>query len=164
MQAHFRIAQPTDAPFLADLVNAYIPSGLITAQTKLYTPENRLAWLATHSADKRPCWIVELGQEPVGMLSLSDFHPRPAYDITAEITLYLHRAHLGKGLGTQTIAYAHAQAPALGIEKLAALIYNTNTPSLALFNKNGYEQVALLPNVARHTDGYRSLHILLKTL
>jgi phosphinothricin acetyltransferase len=160
----YRLATPEDASFLAELQNAFIPSGVITAQIEPYTVENRRAWLAAHTPNRRPCWIVLYNGAEAGMLSLSDFHPRAAYDITAEITLYLHPDYLYKGLGGQVLAFADEQAPKFGIENLAALIYNTNKPSLALFSKHGYQQVALMPNVARHADGYRSLIILLKTL
>jgi len=161
---HFRFALPSDAGFLAETHNAYISGGLVTAQTEPFSEENRLEWLQKHEPDRRPCWIAELDGERVGMVSVSDFHPRCAYSISAEISVYLHPAFIHQGLGAKVLFFAESQAPKLGIENLIALIYNTNTGSLRLFERMGYVQVGHLPRVAHHADGYRDLIYMQKGL
>lgn len=160
----FRLAGEGDAALLADLHNAYIPGGRVTAQLEPFSAENRKAWLAQHDAARRPCWIAELEGRAVGMVSLSDFHPRRAYDITAEVSVYLQPAAVGRGLGRKLLAHAEEQAPGLGIETLVGLIYDSNAASLRLFDGAGYERWGYLPRVARHAEGERALVLVGKRL
>lgn len=160
----FRLAKEEDAALLAALHNTYIPGGLVTAQMEPFTAENRRAWLAQHDPERRPCWIAELEGKAVGMVSLSDFHPRAAYAITAEVSIYLQPEAVGRGLGSKLLSFAEQQAPALGIENLVGLIYDSNEASLRLFDKAGYERWGFLPRVARHPEGERALVLVGKRL
>lgn len=160
----FRLAKEEDAALLAALHNAYIPGGRVSAQMEPFTAENRRAWLAQHDPSRRPCWIAEQEGQAVGMVSLSDFHPRKAYAITAEVSIYLQPEALGRGLGSKLLAFAEQQAPALGIENLVGLIYDSNEASLRLFEKAGYERWGFLPRVARHPEGERALVLVGKRL
>lgn len=164
VELQFRLAQPADGAFIAGVQNEAIPGGRVTAQTEPYTAQERTAWLATHAAAQRPVFIAELAGEPVGMLSLSDWHSRQAYAITAEISVYLPKTYQGQGLGRQILAFADKAARQCGIEVLLAVIYHVNTPSLALFTKAGYTQWGYLPHVARHSEGPRDICILGKRL
>ena len=164
VELQFRLAEPADGAFIAGVQNQAIPGGRVTAQTEPYTAEERTAWLATHDAARRPVYIVELADEPVGILSLSDWHPRQAYAITAEISVYLHGPFQGRGLGKKILAFADDAARQCGIEVLLAVIYHVNVPSLALFGKAGYIQWGYLPHVARHQEGIRDVCILGKRL
>ena len=74
---------------------------------------------------------------------------RPGYFITADLAIYLHPVYHGKGLGTWLITQAIARAPALGIETLTATIFASNTSSIALFEKMGFERWGFMPRVAR---------------
>lgn len=160
----FRLATEEDAALLAALHNAYIPGGRVTAQMEPFSAENRREWLAQHKPSRRPCWIAELEGQAVGMVSLSDFHPRKAYDITAEVSIYLQPEALGRGLGSRLLAFAEQQGPELGIENLVGLIYDSNEASLRLFEKAGYERWGFLPRVARHPEGERALVLVGKRL
>ena len=151
-------------PFLAETYNAAMPGGRVTAETQPVTPENRLAWLASHDPARRPCWIAEKDGQPIGYVSLSDFHPRPAYSITAEVSLYLEPNSQGRGMGKELLAFADTQAQSLGIETLIGLIYDVNLNSLSLFDKAGYAPWGFMPRVARHAEGERGLHFLGKRI
>ena len=160
----FRFAETLDAPFLAEVYNAAMVGGRVTAETRPVTAENRVAWLQAHPRESRPCWLALWEGEPAGMLYLSDFHPRPAYSITAEISLYLQPSSQQKGLGKKMLAFAQDQALNLGVETLVGLIYDINEPSLRLFAQAGFERVGYLPRVARHKEGERGLVLMAKRL
>jgi len=81
-------------------------------------------------------------------ISFSDFHPRPAYHPTVEISVYVAEAHRRRGLANLLLRQAIARAPALGVKSMVGLIWAHNEPSLRLFAKHGFERWGHLPRVA----------------
>ena len=99
-------------------------------------------------------------EEIIGWVSFQNFYGRPAYDATAEISIYLREDHRGKGLGKQVLDYSIGECCNLGIKTLLGYIFAHNEPSLRLFYKAGFAEWAHLPNIAL-LDGFeRSLKIL----
>jgi L-amino acid N-acyltransferase YncA len=143
-----RIATRDDLPEIVALYNATIPSRLVTADTEPVTVESRVRWFEAHAADFRPLWVVEAGGRIAAWLSFSSFYGRPAYNRTAEISVYVHQAQQRKGLGTYLLAEALADAPSLQLDTLLGFIFGHNAPSLALFEKFGFQRWGLLPKVA----------------
>ncbi len=158
---HFRVAQQADLPLIVDIYNSTIPGRMVTADTEPVSVESRIHWFLEHSPDKRPLWLVcNSNNDILGWASFSDFNSRPAYRITAEISIYLKSTARQQGLGTQVLAKALAQAPQLGIENVVGLIFAHNEPSLRLFRKAGFEQWGYLPEVALLDGTKRSVVIL----
>ena len=95
-----RIAQPADLPAIVAIYNAAIPGRMATADTAPVTVADRAAWFAEFDPARRPLWVFCSATDNVmGWLSLRSFYGRPAYSGTAELSIYLHEAHRGKGLG-----------------------------------------------------------------
>ena len=83
-----RDATETDLPAIVAIYNATIPGGMVTADTDPVSVASRLPWFRSHTPDRRPCWVAEDSAGCVcAWLSFSDFHPRPAYHPTAEISV-----------------------------------------------------------------------------
>lgn len=143
-----RIATRGDLPQIVAIYNATIPSRLVTADTEPVTVESRVRWFEAHTADVRPLWVVEAEGRIAAWLSFSSFYGRPAYSRTAEISVYIHQAQQRKGLGTYLLAEALADAPSLQLDTLLGFIFGHNAPSLALFEKFGFQRWGLLPKVA----------------
>jgi len=93
-------------------------------------------------------WIVEYEGKTCGWVSLQSFYGRPAYNATAEISIYLHENYRGKGLGKRILKKVFEECPRLGIETLLAFIFAHNEPSIRLFSGLGFEKWGLLPEVA----------------
>jgi len=93
-------------------------------------------------------WVAELDGRIGGWLSFSSFYGRPAYDKTAEVSLYVHEAFRKRGLGSYLLAQAIGHAPAIGVDTLLGFIFGHNTPSLALFEKFAFARWGELPRVA----------------
>ena len=81
-------------------------------------------------------------------MSYSNFYGRPAYSGTAELSIYLHEAARGKGLGRYLLEQAIAFAPHIDVHTLLGFIFGHNAPSLALFAAYDFARWAELPNVA----------------
>lgn len=157
----FRDALPADLPAIVAIYNATIPGRMVTADLDPVTVKDRLIWFGEHSPHKRPLWMIGDGQgNTLGWVSFRSFYGRPAYDGTAEVSIYLDEAYQGKGLGRYVLQYCIGHAPALGISTLLGFIFAHNIPSLKLFRHCGFEEWGELPDVAVLDGTKRSLKIL----
>lgn len=96
--------------------------------------------------------------------SLSDYHPREGYRITAEISVYAAPEARGKGLGGRLVNFMLEREPEFGIKNIVALIFSSNAASLNLFAKFGFTHWGELPEVCDMGGKPESLTILGKKL
>jgi len=96
--------------------------------------------------------------------SLSDYHPREGYRITAEISVYVAPEARGKGLGGRLVNFILENAPKFGVKNVVALIFSSNAASLNLFAKFGFARWGELPEVCDMSGKLESLTILGKKL
>jgi len=143
-----------DLPFIVDIYNSTIPGRMVTADTEHVSVEDRLAWFYEHNPGRRPLWIVEYEGRSCGWASLQSFYGRPAYNATAEISIYLHEDYRGKGLGKKVLSKVIEECPRLKIDTLLAFIFAHNEPSIRLFSGLGFEKWGYLPEIAE-LDGIR---------
>lgn len=155
----FEIAQQADLAQIVETYNKAIPAMLATADTEPVSVESKQAWYDAHNEAKRPLWCLYYKGVYAGWLSFNSFYGRPAYDGTVELSIYLEPHTQGKGLGKQTLQFAIQEAQKRNIHTLLGFIFGHNTPSLNLFYKQGFEDWARLPKIARMPDGERDLVI-----
>lgn len=98
MPVTHRVATREDLPQITDIYNATVPSRLVTADTEPVSVESRIAWFNEHSPASRPLWVCEGAGRIQAWLSFSSFHGRPAYNQTAEISVYVHESFRRRGL------------------------------------------------------------------
>ena len=95
-----RDAAAADLGAVVDIYNQSVPGGWSTADTRPVTVESRRAWFAQFDPARRPLWVCESAAEIAAWVGLSSFYAgRPAYDATAEISLYVGSAYQKRGLG-----------------------------------------------------------------
>lgn len=155
-----RDANEKDLARIVEIYNSTIQSRMVTADTEMVDVESRLDWFLNHTSEKRPLWVMEDDGMIVGWLSFQDFYGRPAYQATAEISIYIDPAYRKKGIGAKFLDYAIMNAPTLRIHTLLGFIFAHNGPSIRLFKKFGFEQWAHLPGVAELDGVKRDLLIL----
>jgi phosphinothricin acetyltransferase len=158
-QHSHRVAQEADLPAIVAIYNETIPSRLVTADLEPVSVESRRAWFADHRRATRPLWVVEREDGPAAWLSFSSFYGRPAYDATAEVSVYVAARARRRGIAAYLLHAAAAAAPQLGLRTLLGFIFSHNGPSLELFAKFGYAQWGRLPRVARLDGVERDLVI-----
>lgn len=161
---NYRDAQPSDLRSIVEIYNSTIASRMVTADTETITVESKTNWFNEHNSEKRPLWMIEEEGVVVGWVSFQSFYGRPAYDATAEISIYLSPSQRGKGLGKQVLQYCLEKAPKFGIKTVLGFIFAHNTPSIRLFEHFGFEEWALLPNIAEMDNKEFSLKILGKRI
>jgi phosphinothricin acetyltransferase len=159
-------ASKDDLPEILAIYNQSIAGKQATANLAPVTCEERMDWFDEHiNSPTRPIYIVRAAIKSVDNIesetlspivawgSFSDLYARTAYHISTEISIYLHKANHGQGLGSALTHWMLTQAPSLGIHNVVALIFAHNHPSLGLFRKLGFEQWGYMPKVC-DMDGF----------
>jgi L-amino acid N-acyltransferase YncA len=160
MSRSHRLATLADLPKIVEIYNATIASRQVTADLEPVSVESRVAWFRDHQPDMRPLWVVEVDRQVIAWLSFSSFYGRPAYNQTAEVSLYVDESIRRTGIGAYLLQEAISFAPQLNLDRLLAFIFSHNEPSLALFEKFGFEPWGTLPGVAKLDNIERDLCIL----
>ncbi|MFZ7944668.1 GNAT family N-acetyltransferase [Neobacillus sp. 19] len=159
-----RDAEIHDMPLIIEIYNSTIPDRMVTADLEPVSVESRMQWFNNHSPVFRPLWVVESNGVICAWVSFQSFYGRPAYQHTAEISIYIHQEFRGKRLGKFLIQKAIDACPRLEIKTLLGFIFGHNEPSIKLFNSFGFEKWAHLPNVAELDGIERDLLILGKRI
>jgi len=155
-----RDAIETDLPAIVTIYNAAIPSCMATADLEPVSIDSRFFWFYEHTPSYRPIWVMEVDGTMVGWLSFQSFYGRPAYQRTAEISIYVAPAYQRRGVGRQLLSQAIHQSPSLGLKTLVSFIFAHNKPSLRLFEKFSFQRWGYLPAVAELDSVERDLVIL----
>ena len=155
----FRKAVHVDLPRIVEIYNQIIPSRLATADLEPVTVADREAWFASFTAT-HPLWVITQGDQIIGWFALEPFYGRPAYEHTAEISIYIDQAVRHQGVGSRTLQFVIDQLPQLGITAIVAYIFGHNQPSLKLFRHFGFAEWGSLPRVAELDGVQRDLKIL----
>lgn len=136
-----------DLPDIVEIYNSTIDSRQSTADLQPVTVAERQAWFDAHGG-KRPLFVLK-DREGVVMAwgSFSDYYPRQAYHISAEISVYVRHDVRGVGVGKILLRYMLERAPSLGIKNVLAVIFGHNHASIRLFHAFGFEEWGRLPQV-----------------
>jgi L-amino acid N-acyltransferase YncA len=150
-----RDATTADLPAIIAIYNASIPGRTATADLEPVTIEDRREWFAKHNPQSRPLWVLEIDQEIVAWIGLSSFYAgRPAYNATAEISIYIAPAHQGKGHGSLLVSRMIEQAPQLGVTTFLVFYFDHNEASQRLFQRFQFVPMGHLPEIAE-LDGIK---------
>ena len=147
-----RIATKADLPAIVTIYNSAVPGRMATADTEPVSLESRREWFAAHTPNRHPLWVDERDGGIAGWLSLGVYYNRPAWDITAEVSVYVAHAHQWQGVASALLETAIEAAPRLGLRVLMGIIFGHNEPSLALFRRFGFKEWGFMPG-ATELDG-----------
>ncbi|WP_172194025.1 GNAT family N-acetyltransferase [Saccharibacillus qingshengii] len=149
-----------DLPAIVDIYNSTIPGRKVTADLEPITVESRHAWFEEHEPSRRPLWVMRQNGRVAAWISLQSFYGRPAYNATAEVSIYVDESLRGTGAGSRLLEKAIAESPALGVDTLLGFVFGHNEPSIGLLRKYGFESWGNLPRVAVLDGVERDLVIL----
>ncbi|HAC65568.1 MAG TPA: N-acetyltransferase [Cyanothece sp. UBA12306] len=160
-----RDAIESDLPTIVNIYNASIPSRIATGDLQEISVESRLKWFNDHSPEHYPLWVMEVDDKIAGWLGFQAFYyGRPAYNKTAEISLYISPHYQRQGVGKTLLQQAIKKAPSLDLKTLLGFIFAHNQPSLNLFIKHKFQKWGYLPQVAELDEVKRDLIIVGRTL
>jgi L-amino acid N-acyltransferase YncA len=143
-----RLAHRDDLARIVEIYNETIPSRQVTADIEPVSIESREPWFHAHTSTKHLLWVTEVDGRIVAWLSFSPFYGRPAYDRTAELSIYVAATFRQRGIGRYLLDAAMSAAPNLNIDTLLGFIFGHNESSLALFERHGFARWGMLPRVA----------------
>lgn len=144
----YRNARIEDLPYIVSVYNSTVAGRMVTADTEPVSVDSRERWFKEHHENVRPLWIMMDENRKIGWVSFQSFYGRPAYSATAEISIYLDERERGKGYGKQALQIAMNSCAQLEIKTLLGYIFAHNTPSIKLFESQGFEAWGHFPRVA----------------
>jgi len=135
-----------DLPEVTAIYNYYVENSTATFHLASISEEEMEAILLLgHSLYKS--FVVLIDNEIVGFCYLGQFRKKEAYDISAEVTLYIKHDYTGKKIGGEILAFMEKTAKDLGLKNLVGVITSENLGSLKLFERNGYFKCGHLKNI-----------------
>lgn len=159
-----RIATENDLPAIVAIYNSTVATRQSTADTEAVTVESKIDWFRQHHPGKRPLLVHEIDGIIVGWVSFQSFYGRPAYDHTAEISIYLEPESCGKGLGRRLLDEALTLASQLDIKTVVGFVFSHNISSIRLLTSCGFKEWGRLPDIAEMDGKEFSLSIVGKRI
>ncbi|MFK7641677.1 GNAT family N-acetyltransferase [Neisseria oralis] len=147
MQYTVSQAMRQDLPAIVAIYNSAVETRQSTADLAPVGTQDRQAWFEAHTGD-RPLYVLKNQTgEVLAWGSFSDYYPRRAYHISAEISIYVRHDMRGAGMGKILLRNMLERAPSLGIRNVLAVIFGHNHVSLRLFHSMGFQEWGRLPQV-----------------
>ena len=148
-----RLARREDLPAVLDIFNWAIVNTAASFNTEPETIEH-FADQWESSADRFPWFVAENERAVVGFAKASRFHSRCGYAYTAEVTVYVHQSHPGRGIGTALYGELIPKLKAQGYRTLIAVIAIPNPASERLHARFDFRKIGILARVGwKNTDG-----------
>ena len=143
-----RPAVADDAEAIRAIRNDVIEHSTAMWTTTLLTPEDGHAWLAENLA-RRSVYVAEAAGDLVGFANWAPWRPKDGYRSTVEDSVYLVAGHQGRGVGAELLRSLITGAGDSGAHVMMACIEASNTASLALHARHGFELVGTAREVGR---------------
>ncbi len=151
-----RLATMADADAIAEIYNREVTEGTATFDMVARTDAEQAAWMRDHSG-AYPCIVAvpdtgsddKPGDTVLGWACLSPYRTRPAYSTSVEDSVYVHRDHHGRGVGSLLLGDLVALADEHGFHAVFARIADAGAASVALHSKHGFELVGVEREVGR---------------
>jgi phosphinothricin acetyltransferase len=133
---------------ILSILNDAIVNSTALYDYKPRTPEMMDAWFDAKRRGNFPViGVVREDSQLMGFASYGTFRAFPAYKYTVEHSLYVARPYRGQGLGKLLLETIIQRARSQDYHVLVGGIDSTNTASIALHERLGFERVATMPQV-----------------
>jgi phosphinothricin acetyltransferase len=160
MDLRIRHATEADLPSIVDIYNQSIPGGWSTADTRPIAVADRVEWFRKFDRARRPIWVAEADVKVVATTYLSSFYGgRPAYNATAEVSIYVATAYQRRGIGRRLNEWVIEQCPALGVTTLLSMHFDHNEATRRINESLGFEKMGHLTEIATVQGRKRGLMI-----
>jgi phosphinothricin acetyltransferase len=144
-----RLAERRDAEGIRSIYNVEVLESTVTFDMVPRTLDEQVAWIDEHSGGHPATVAVDAGGTVVGFASLSPWRDRPAYSGSVEDSVYVHRAHRGRGIGRLLLSDLVRVGRDHGFHTVLARIVGGHEASIALHEACGFEHVGVEREVGR---------------
>jgi phosphinothricin acetyltransferase len=135
-----RLAEAGDSEAIRAIRNDVIAHSTAMWTTHPVTPADGTQWLADNLS-RRSAYVAEADGAVIGFANWSPWRPKDGYRYTVEDSVYLTDGHQGRGLGAQLLQTLIDGAAESGAHVMMATIEASNTRSIALHGRLGFEIV-----------------------
>lgn len=139
-----RAAEPGDLFAILDIYNEAILNTTAVYHYKPHTIEDRRSWYENKISDGFPVLVFEENGLIAGFATFGPFRAWPAYKYTVEHSVYVHKDHRGKHIGTALLQKLIDMANAKGYATLVAGIDASNAASKVLHEKLGFSESGVI--------------------
>ena len=137
-----RPAREDDAAAMASIYNYYVTETFATFEIHPIPAAGMAGRLKTTLEASLPWILAETEEGIVGYAHASPWRSRRAYRFSVETTIYVERAHLGQGIGTQLYCELIERLRSDGLHVAIGGIALPNDACIALHEKVGFERIA----------------------
>ena len=139
-----------DAVAINALYNATVATTTVQWTEHLESVTTRQAWVEKHLDAGNPVLVAEIDYEVIGFASYDDFRDStkwPGYRFTVEHTIHVEAEHQGAGVGRDLLRSLIERASAAGKHVMIGAIDGANAGSIRFHAREGFVEVARLPEV-----------------
>lgn len=136
-------ASVSDVEIIREIYNEAVLTTTATFDIEPVSFNNRHDWLIKRTEDF-PVIVAKVAGEVVGYASLSRWSDRAAYDITAELSIYVSSEKRGQGIGTILLHKIIEAAKATNLHTVIVRITADNIISLKMHRAFGFVEVGVL--------------------
>ncbi len=152
-----RAGNENDLPAIVSIYNHAVIHTTATFDLEPQTLAQRKQWFDQYK-DRYPFLVAEQNGEVLGYVSLSPFRIKPAYNLTAELSIYVSPHAKGKGIGSLLMKAMIQKASECGLHVLISSITGDNQVSMKLHEKFGFRQVGTLTEVGFKFNRWIDIH------
>jgi len=135
-------ANYSDLPAIREIYNEGIEDRIATLETEPKTADDIADWWNEHDA-RYAVLVCSEKNHVIGWASLNRFSHRCAHSAIADLSVYVARAHRGRGLGYALLTALEAIAVEAQFHKIVLHALNTNEHGKRLYRKCGFVEVGI---------------------
>ena len=154
-----RDAADDDLTAVAAILNREIAESPYVYADVPVTLGERRDWLTSHRAAELPV-VVATPPDGSGVVlgwgALSMYRPSGGYRFTVEASVYVDPSAQRQGIGGLLLSHLCDEAREREVHALVASIDSENSPSIALFERHGFREVARLAEVGWKYGAWRT--------
>jgi phosphinothricin acetyltransferase len=136
---------------ITEIYAHYVENSAVTFDLEPPNVETLTQKFSQITNEQYPIWIAKNDEAQfVGYAYASAYRPKRAYQHTAEVTIYLHPDHLGKGIGNALLERLLQSLQSSPQFHLAiAVIADDAKASIGLHKKHDFELIGYIPEVGK---------------
>lgn len=140
---NIRFAHENDVESITEIYNEAIINTTATFDTEPLSVSNRLQWFKNRGKDF-PVIVAEKSGSVVGFTALNRWSERKAYDISAELSVYVNPNFQRCGVGRALNSYILDFAEQTSLYTIILRITSENEASLRLARSAGFTEIGIL--------------------
>ena len=144
-----RPVNETDAAAIAAIYAHHVAHGTASFDTVAPSLDDTVAKIRRITAAGWPFLVAERDGAVAGYAYATQFRDRQAYANSCENSIYVHPAHLGRGIGRALLDRLIAEAEAFGFRQMIAVIGGGEPASVALHSAAGFAPAGRMKSVGR---------------